>query len=199
VKEGQLPRVKYLIDRGADIDYEEDGATLLFQAVDHERVEVVKTLILAGADVNRKTNFGYQAIHTAASVTGDEAFAILELLLWAGCELEKKNPNGSTPLHMAKSGRVAKALIQGGADIESRVSSLSCFPWNGLTPLHEHARKGRIEIAEILIQAGADVNARCDKGKTPLGWCLELTGAPFWDSVEAQSTIALLRAHGATE
>jgi ankyrin repeat protein len=190
VKEGQLPRVKYLIDRGADIDYEELNDTLLCQAVRRDRVEIVKTLILAGADVNRKGCYGRQAIHEAAGKTTDEAFAILELLLWAGCELEKKDCLGSTPLHKAKSGRIATALIQGGANIESRTSSLDCIQPSGYTPLYWHACESSIEIVEILIQAGADVNARCDNGKTPLRWCLEMT-------INRESTIALLRAHGA--
>jgi ankyrin repeat protein len=163
--------------------------------VEDERVVIVKTLILDGADVNRMNNFGHQAIHTAAERTGDEAFAILKLLLWAGCELEKKDCLGSTPLHKAKSGRIATALIQGGADIESRKSSEEGWPYvNGNTPLYLHVLRGNIEIVEILIQAGANVNARGDKGKRPLGRCLLKTKTEIQGSM-----IDLLRAHGAKE
>jgi ankyrin repeat protein len=194
VKEGQLHRVKYLIDRGADIDYHDaDGDTPLTRAAEDERVEIVKTLILAGADVNWKNGFEDSAIHHAVGAETDEAFAILQILLWAGCELEGKNLYGDPPLHRARTARIAKALIQGGADIESRTSSLEFVNMNGFTPLHWHAsRAGGIEIVEILIQAGADVNARCDKGKTPLEWCLKR-------GENRASTIALLRAHGARE
>jgi ankyrin repeat protein len=147
---------------------------------------------LSDEDINRRDGIGEQSIHHAARRKNDKAFAILKLLLWAGCELDEQSRYGNTPLHLAVSARIAKALIQGGADIESRRSSLEyCFR-NGHTPLHEHAFEGNIEIVEILIQAGANINARSHDGKTPLGWCLRRAG-------KRASIIALLRAHGATE
>jgi ankyrin repeat protein len=195
VKQGQLPRVKYLIDCGADVDYEDTGAPLLSHAVRHGRVEIVKMLILAGADVNRKDSLEHQAIHEAASSKTNEAFAILGLLLWAGCEFKVKGFFGETPLHKAASGRIAKALIQAGADIESKIESvMSNRSGDGFTPLHEHARKGRIDIVKILIEAGANINARDGEGTTPLGGCLSLTRTE-----DRASTIAFLRAHGARE
>ena len=39
---------------------------------------------------------------------------------------------------------------------------------DGSTPLHEAARSGRKEIAELLIDKGAEVNAKEDGGMTPL-------------------------------
>ena len=36
------------------------------------------------------------------------------------------------------------------------------------TPLHFAAFRGRKEVAELLINEGADVNAKSDEGKTPL-------------------------------
>lgn len=38
---------------------------------------------------------------------------------------------------------------------------------NGDTPLHLAVLHGRVEVAESLIRAGADVNARNAEGKTP--------------------------------
>ena len=43
---------------------------------------------------------------------------------------------------------------------------------NGWTPLHERARAGHKEIAEILIAKGASINERTNGGETPL--CLAL-------------------------
>jgi ankyrin repeat protein len=193
VKEGQLHRVKYLINCGANVDYDADGGdTPLIQAVDYDREEIVKMLILAGADVNRMRLGCEQAIHAAMRETTDEKFAILRLLLGVGCKLDEETRFGDTPLHLAVSARFAKALIQGGANIESRKMPRSGSEDSGSTPLHEHAQEGRIEIVKILIQAGANVNARCDEGKTPLGRCLER-------DENRESIIAHLRAHGATE
>jgi ankyrin repeat protein len=134
----------------------------------NDRVEIVKTLIQAGADVNRKNRSGYQAIHLAAARKTEEAFAILQILLWAGCELEGKSEDGETALHIAESGRSANALIQGGADIESRIAAGWSSSRKGCTPLHVHACDGNLQIVMVLIQAGAEVNARCSRGETSL-------------------------------
>ena len=47
--------------------------------------------------------------------------------------------------------------------------------WNpqdikGWTPLHQAARNGHKEIAELLIAKGADVNVKNEDGETPLDW-----------------------------
>lgn len=39
---------------------------------------------------------------------------------------------------------------------------------NGWTPLHEGARAGHTEVAQILIERGADVNELTNYGETPL-------------------------------
>jgi len=58
----------------------------------------------------------------------------------------------------------------------------------GWTPLHKAADNGQKEIAELLIAAGADVNAKMSKGWTPLDIAIE----------ENQTATAdLLRKHGA--
>jgi ankyrin repeat protein len=40
----------------------------------------------------------------------------------------------------------------------------------GWTPLHDAARGGHKEIAELLIAKGADLNAKDNDGETPLDW-----------------------------
>jgi ankyrin repeat protein len=43
--------------------------------------------------------------------------------------------------------------------------------WLGITPLHQFARKGDLENAELFIARGAELHARDeDIGSTPLGW-----------------------------
>jgi hypothetical protein len=45
----------------------------------------------------------------------------------------------------------------------------------GMTPLHYAAFKGHIEIARLLLQNGAEVNAKSNRGSTPL-YCAALNG-----------------------
>ena len=56
-----------------------------------------------------------------------------------------------------------------------------------MTPLHIAADKGHKEIAELLIAAGADVNAKDKGGESPLDWAIE---------DNQTETADLLRKHG---
>lgn len=52
-------------------------------------------------------------------------------------------------------------LLQSGANLNAR----------GLdndTPLHDAAVNGHVKIAKLLVERGADINAKNSKGKTPL-------------------------------
>ena len=61
----------------------------------------------------------------------------------------------------------------------------------GSTPLHYAALKGHKEVAELLIDKGADVHAKGDDGKTPIDF------ATHPDNPNAAAEIAdLLRKHG---
>ena len=39
---------------------------------------------------------------------------------------------------------------------------------NGMLPIHYAAKYNRVEIIKLLITAGSEVHARCDKGYTPV-------------------------------
>ncbi len=54
------------------------------------------------------------------------------------------------------------------AILESFPDLVNSRDGEGWTPLHEAARGGFVEVAGLLIRAGADVNARNDLGDTPL-------------------------------
>jgi len=55
------------------------------------------------------------------------------------------------------------------------------------TPLHDAAYRGHKEIVELLIDAGADVNAKNNSGETPLDMGIQLKQTEIAD---------LLRKHG---
>lgn len=50
-------------------------------------------------------------------------------------------------------------LIELGEDVNQKS--------NGMSPLHYAAKYNRVEIAELLIDKGAKVSAKCSKGYTP--------------------------------
>ena len=58
------------------------------------------------------------------------------------------------------------ACLEAGADVNARNRD---YPGSTpLTPLHRAIEKNELQIAEVLLKSGADVNARLDGGDTPL-------------------------------
>ena len=103
------------------------------------------------------------------------------LRLWTlvatGADIEARNREGNTPLHLAAcfsdSPDVVKALIAAGADIEAR----NCQEF---TPLHLAARfSGFPDVVKALIAAGADIEARNkSRWTTPLHVPSYILGGP---------------------
>ena len=86
----------------------------------------------------------------------------------AGTDLNLKDPNPvgnkDTALGMAAAfgkTNVAIALIEGGADLDTRNK-------DGSTPLHAAAFLCYPEIVQALVDKGADKNVRNNSGSTPL-------------------------------
>jgi ankyrin repeat protein len=79
------------------------------------------------------------------------------------------SPDGFTALHYAAyfdGPEAARVLIERGADVEA-VSRNQEFAREA-RPLHSAVAGGRSDVAVILLEAGADPNARQHEGFTPL-------------------------------
>jgi ankyrin repeat protein len=95
-----------------------------------------------------------------AATLGD--VARLESLLNEGVPVDGRSTDDATALHFAAffaQPGTAKALVERGADL-SAVSRT----FGGVTPLHSAAAGGSAEIVHLLLQAGADANARQEGG-----------------------------------
>jgi ankyrin repeat protein len=76
-------------------------------------------------------------------------------------------------------------MLRCGADVSAPYSI-------GRTALHCAAKAGFVQVAQALIEFGADVNARSDRGQTPLD---EVEDAG--KSIDQKPMRRLLIAHGA--
>ncbi len=137
----------------------------LLDAARRGEVEVVRSLLDGGADVNAARGDGLTALHAAAE---RGHLDVAKLLISAGAELDAGTRIGRyTPLHLAGRGghgRVVGALVEAGADVNATTSN------TGVTPVHLAAAAvgGETSVATLL-DHGADVNAReASSGQTPL-------------------------------
>jgi truncated hemoglobin YjbI len=142
---------------------------------------VISLMIRCGADamleyVAKKVNqdpalireryAGRTLLHDAAAAGRLE---IVQLLLSLGVDPNSKDGGGHTPLYSvaneccAKGAeQVARALVQAGGDVDAAHGVKRC------TPLHMAARRGHLEVADALLDCGADIEARDSLGDTPL-------------------------------
>ncbi|XP_014205991.1 uncharacterized protein LOC106637638 [Copidosoma floridanum] len=152
---------KMLLIAGCDTKSDENGTSLLHYASisnsGFDRVELTKTLIENGFDVNAKCNDGSTPLHFV-SAYGSIRYgsnAIIDLLLKAGADLEAKVTNGSTPLFWAViHGKLetVQQLIRAGANLHE-------IDPKGKSCLHYAVQNLHPKVVKLLLDNGASVNA----------------------------------------
>ena len=84
-------------------------------------------------------------------------------------KVNDKDRNGGTPLHYASDARMAKYLIDKGANVNEADGT-------NRTPIHVAAEYGRIDVIRQLIEAGADKTATVN-GKSAADFACASMGA----------------------
>ena len=124
---------------------------------------------VAAERANSRSADGWPLLHLAAAFA-DEATA--RTLLDAGADVGQVSatPMRNQALHAAlalsKDANVVRLLIARGADVNGAQTA-------GYRPLHQAAVAGREDLVRLLLDAGADKAARCDRGKTAADYARE--------------------------
>jgi uncharacterized protein len=190
---GRLGPVKSLLARGAHVNAKERrGQTALMWASAEGHAEVIEALLGAGAEFRSPLSSGYTPLFFAVREGRTD---VVRVLLKAGADVNeamqvKKSTSrsparGTTPLVLAVENghfELAVALLEAGADPNDQRS--------GFTALHtltwvRKANRGddesgdpvpvgsgnltSLQFVEKLVQHGADVNARLNRGRSGRG------------------------------
>ncbi|MEH1793746.1 ankyrin repeat domain-containing protein [Nostoc sp.] len=188
---GNKDIVELLITSGASVDVVDDsGETPLHKASFKGHQDVVKLLITNGAQIDAKASDGCTSLYLAA---WDQHREIAQLLLDYGAVMEpdiavmlgdielvkhylysgldvnsflvKGLNKGESWLISAISSRnknLVELLLNCGANVNEKMKS------KNVSPLHRASATGCLDICELLIAHGADVNAVGEHGTTPL-------------------------------
>ena len=201
--EGHSDMVQVLIDAGADIEAKDDmGCSALLKAAASckDKLSIVKMLVEAGASV-RVINDNEDSCLTLAAQHGHTE-TVRYLVGLPEVDIEARNAH-ARPLFLASENgntAIVKTLVKAGAkvcvtDNEGR-TCLDIAAGNGhtktvrylaglqevdvknvhhqhFTALHRAVSKGHVDVVQVLIDAGADVEAKDRMGRSPLHWACE--------------------------
>ena len=156
-KLGFTEMVRNLIDKGVDVNSVEGGSFEL--AVTHNHIEIVRLLLQAGADLKpREEALDPESILYCA-LDGPNRIEIMQILLQNGANVDDYDGcqrwtyDGSVLSYAVSRGdrAMTRMLLKAGANVDDIDAHLR-------SPLTRAVRNQDVDMVQILIDAGAEVN-----------------------------------------
>ncbi len=151
IESGDKQAISILADAGVRVDLE----AMLQSAAESNDVNKMRQLVRVGANINAKDDNGWTTLHTAAVMN---SAAIAKYLLDAGMKVNVPLKDDGEPF----TDELKKKL--------RTITGTSYDRWtrDGEVPLYLAARENAFGVAALLIEKGADINAKNNYGYAPL-------------------------------
>lgn len=118
------------------------------------RFDIIRRLIVAGAEVNHNCEAGYPDFHEALKTN---SASIIEMFLERGADVCHSRGAGRTALHIAAEYSepwvVARLLDNPDVDINIKTS------YGAMTAMHIAVQNQKHDTMELLLERGANINA----------------------------------------
>ena len=170
---GHVDIVQTLLQVGADLEGKDKrNDTALMMACLNGNAKIIRILLEKGADVWAIDQNGSTALHDACCPSYEtipsQTMEIAKMLLKKGADVRALDNDGDTPLHRACTGinkedrsKLVALLLEHGADLHARNNPLE-------VPLHRACSSAFFDTVKLLLENGAQVEAKSIDGYTPL-------------------------------
>lgn len=149
--------VQLMLQRGASVEARcADQITPLTHAVSHGYLSILELLLRRDAQIDSKTA-GWTALHKAADMVN---ISIVRLLLENGADIEARSPKDFSPKK--------HPLARLGSDYDDYDEVDASDVDEGWTALLRASAKGQDAMVGLLLEKGADIEARNPSNGTPL-------------------------------
>ncbi|XP_048734216.1 putative ankyrin repeat protein RF_0381 isoform X2 [Ostrea edulis] len=165
--------IKLLLKQQADVNMKDStNRTPLHYATSANRPDVVNICIENGSDVNCQTSSGKTALMLAVQEKNVE---IVRALLTAGADVTLTDVKKGTALEISllsggkrEKAEIVRALLQAGSDPNTE-NPCKC------TPLIIATSLGQLDVINLLLDSGANINHEDNRGKTAFHMSCEHT------------------------
>ena len=166
--EGFFELLELTLQHGADIDAKDSyNGTGLIRAADRGHADIAGRLIQAGVEVDHVNNLGWTALHEAVTLgDGSQRYVdTVRVLVAAGADVRvRSSRDGATPLSYARS----KGFDQVAAVLRASLAADQPSRQQANRRLLAAAGDGDATAAALALRAGASLETRDGRGRTPL-------------------------------